>query len=132
MREGRVSPPPSSGRCGLRPAAAPGRGVAGQLARAVVAEIRLLRAATRIREIETHRRAFSFRHFLAAVVADEHCLACQLDPPRSSGLPLGKERLNEYYAALRARRIRCERSKLSTDCSSGSSSTSLAPNTRKW
>jgi hypothetical protein len=86
--EGRISTAPQawirSGRGrGLRPAAAPRDGLAGELPGTVVAEIGLLGAAAGVSEVEAHRRAFSFLNFPAAVVADEHCLASQIALPRS-------------------------------------------------
>src|SRR5436190_4438463 len=124
---------PSSDRCcGLRPSPSPGGCLPRHLACTVVAEIGLLRAAARVREVEPHRRAFSFFDFPAAVVTDEHCLACQVDP---SSLRCDYEDpfvdWCEYYAALRALRIRCERSRLNSACSSRSRPTSRAPTTRK-
>jgi len=56
----------------LRPTAAAGHSLARHLPRAVVAEVRLLRTATRIRERHAHDRAFSFFDFPAAVIAHEH------------------------------------------------------------
>jgi hypothetical protein len=61
--------------------------VAGQPSGAVVAEIGLLGAAAGVREVQPHRRPFSFCNFHAAVVADEHCLACQVDLLGSRGKP---------------------------------------------
>jgi hypothetical protein len=78
----------SSGRdCGLRPAAPPRDGLAGKLPGAVVAEIGLLRAAAGVGEVEAHHRAFSFLNFAAAVVADEHGLASQVDLLSAKGKP---------------------------------------------
>ena len=61
----------------LRPAAASRRCVAGHLAGAVVAQVRLPRAASRVGECHAHRRAFVVSDFLATIIADEHCLSSQ-------------------------------------------------------
>src|SRR5205823_4068555 len=69
----------------FRPAAAPRHRLPGQLPRAVVAKIGLLRAASGVGKVEAHRRALSLADFAVAVVADEYCLACQVAPPRCLG-----------------------------------------------
>jgi hypothetical protein len=68
-----------SGR--LRPSPAPGDGLSGHPARTVVAEIRLLRAAARVGEVEAHDRAFSFGNFLPAAVAYQDRLSSHAFPP---------------------------------------------------
>src|SRR6266513_4178737 len=60
---------------GLGPPSAPCGRVTGQSAGAVVAEIGLLRTATRIGIVDSHRRAFTLIDFVATVVTDEHRLA---------------------------------------------------------
>jgi hypothetical protein len=72
--------PPWAPLCGcrLRPPASPRDGVTGHSARAVVAQIGLLRTAAGIGEVQPHHGAFSFTDFPAAVVTDEHGLACQV------------------------------------------------------
>jgi hypothetical protein len=52
--------------------------VAGHLAGTVVAEVRLLGAATRVGIGQPQRRALSFTDFLAAIVANENGLTSQL------------------------------------------------------
>ena len=85
-REERGRPRPVLRHCGLRAAAASGYRMAGDLPGAVVAEIGLLRATTSICEVEPHRSAFSFADFHPALIANEHCFACQC---RSSWVPSG-------------------------------------------
>jgi hypothetical protein len=60
---------------GFRPSAATGDGGPGHPARAAVAEIRLLRAASRVGVIETHHCALSFTDFGAAAVAYQNGLS---------------------------------------------------------
>ena len=55
--------------------------LAGHAARAVVAEIRLLCAAARIRIGDPHRRALGLVDFVAAAVTNEHCLPGHAFPP---------------------------------------------------
>jgi hypothetical protein len=66
LRSGRLGPPATAGDR-----------LTGHLARAGVTEIGLLRAASRIGEIDPHDGAFSLVDFLAAIVADEPRYTCQ-------------------------------------------------------
>src|SRR6266542_6188813 len=67
---------PVLGRGRLRPPPATGDDLAGHRAGAGIAEIRLLRAAARIGEVDPHHRALRFLDFLAAVVAHEPRNTC--------------------------------------------------------
>jgi hypothetical protein len=49
--------------------------VSGHSTRAVVAEIRLLRASSSVGEVDAHDSAFSFGDFLSAAVAYENRLS---------------------------------------------------------
>src|SRR5215210_4222650 len=99
MNDGAGCPAPVClGRCrGLRPPAPPGGRATGELPGAVVAEIGLLRAAARVREIQAHGRALSFSDFLAAVVTDEHGLTCQLSSSSPERFP---STLTERWSAI--------------------------------
>jgi hypothetical protein len=63
------------GRDGLRPATAPRSRRSGHLASAVVAEIRRLRATTRIGKGYAESRAFSLFYFLTTIVTYENGLS---------------------------------------------------------
>ncbi len=63
----RFGAPASAGHCLTRH---PGR--------AVVTEIGLLRAATRVREVETHHSTAAFGHLSTALVAYENRLSCHV------------------------------------------------------
>jgi len=65
---------------GLRAAASAGCCAARHVGGAVVAQIRLLCSAAGIGICQAQRRAFSFTDFLAAVIANEDCLASQVNP----------------------------------------------------
>src|SRR2546430_7212635 len=118
---------------GLGPPSAPPGRVTGHPAGAVVAEIGLLRPATRIGMVDSHRRAFTLIDFVATVVTDEHRLASHDSSSFSIGEMMSRAGIRlRFYAALRARRIRHERSKLTSACSSGFRPVSRALTTRKW
>ena len=119
-------------RGGLRAAASPCRCVARRLAGAGVAEVSLLRTATSVGVRQAERGALSFADFLATVVANENCLASQVESSyfeRIDGIVV-KYRA-EFYAAARDCRMRHERSKERSARSSASRPISRAPTTRK-
>ena len=111
----------SAGGRGVRPAAR-------HLAGAVVAEIGLLGAATRVGIGQTQRRALRVADLLAAVVANEHGLSSH-----EFLLSSGRVRriLTENQAAFRDERIRHDRSSESNARSSGVELDIRAPTTRK-
>jgi hypothetical protein len=97
-RDGRLS-----GR--LRPAAPPGGGAPGHLARAAVAKIRSLGAASSIRIGDPQAGAFPFLDFLTTIVTNEHGLASQ----RSSSVKRCERTIltkkgRDYSAVIRAPR----------------------------
>ena len=133
---GRVPGPPSRRLCcsaatrrlrafGRRPRRATAR--PGILPGAVVAEIRCLRAAARVRIGDAEGRALRLVDLLAAVVANQngfpsHVIASRVD---------FRAQFRRNQAAARAARMRHERSRLSVASSSRSSPVSRAPTTRK-
>src|SRR4029077_8828768 len=86
---------------GLRAASAAGGRGAREISGAVVAEISLLGAATRVGVVQAHRRAFSFCDFLATVVTHEDGLTSHLYSSRVEGVSGAKG--SEIPAGIRRR-----------------------------
>src|SRR6185312_4841449 len=98
-----------------------------------VAQIRLLRTAARVGEVDAHHSALRLFDFFAAVVAYQPRNTCHGFPPQFDELfPSSLSHSLRNHAAARACRIFQERRRLKRACSSRSSPASRALTTRKW
>src|SRR6476660_23585 len=133
MKKGAGRPAPQALRGRLRPAAASRDRTPAEPFGLGVGEIELADAFARVRKGDAHCRALTVRNLRSGLVTDADRFACQLSSSVFSRIsPSLTKARRQSQAATRARRIRHERNRLSSACSSGSSSEFRARTTRKW